>query len=92
MLPLSSTGITMLKVLIPFVGHGYSMPDSGTIINPPEDVAKHLVSIGVAEPYENKVDLIPKEVKKGERLESSRPAQAPRKRTRRVSKKSVKKS
>ena len=82
----------MLKVLIPFVGHGYSMPDSGTIINPPEDVAKHLVSIGVAEPYETKVQPVPEETKKEERLESSRLAQARTPKTRRVSKKSAKKS
>ena len=91
MLPLPSMGIKMIKVKIPFVGNGYNMPDTGTLIDPPEDVARYLVSIGVAEPYETKIEQAPKEVKKVKRLASSRPAQAPRKRTRKVSKKSAKK-
>jgi len=40
----------MLKVKIPFVGNGYNMPDVGELIDPPADVAKYLVQIGVAVP------------------------------------------
>jgi len=82
----------LLKVKRPFVGHGFNMPAPGTIIQTDDATGEYLLGIDVAETYEVKITNVPKEVKKGERLESSRPAQAPRKRTRRVSKKSVKKS
>lgn len=82
----------VLIVKRPFVGHGFNMPAPGSLIDPPAEVAEHLIGIDVAERYETKIQEVPAEVKKAERLASSRPAQAPRKRTRKNSKRSAKKS
>lgn len=83
----------MLKVTKPFCGHGFNMPAPGTLIEPEPAIADHLVKIGVAEVYETKVDPVPAEIKKKPKPSaSSRQARAPRKRTRKNSKKSAKKS
>jgi hypothetical protein len=82
----------MLKVKIPFVGNGYNMPDAGALIDPPEDVAEYLVEIGVAEPYETKVQPLPENIKKNEPSALSRPGRARPKRTRKNSKRPAKKS
>ena len=81
----------MLQVLIPFTGHGYNMPNPGTLIDPPDAVAAHLVEIGVAAYYETKVDSLPKEIKKKKPSASLRPARVARKKTPKRSKKSAKK-
>lgn len=82
----------MLIVKAPFVGFGYNMPNPGELIDPDPKVAEHLVSIGVAEQYETKVMPPPVEVKKNEPSESSRPARAAPKKTRKSSRKSATKS
>lgn len=82
----------LLIVKTPFVGHGFNMPAPGTRIEVPDDLARHLMSIGVADRYETKIDPVPPVIKKKEPSESSRPAPAPRKKTRKRSKKSATKS
>jgi hypothetical protein len=56
----------MLIVTQKFVGHGYDMPVLGTLIDPPEHVAKELVAIGVAAYFETKIMPLPPETKKKE--------------------------
>ena len=69
------------------------MPAPGTLIDPPDDVAEYLLSIDVAERYETKIVEPPQEIKKKSKPSaSSQAAPVPRTRTRRKSKKSVKKS
>jgi hypothetical protein len=80
----------MLIVTANFVGHGYNMLDIGTRINPPPELAAHLVAIGVAAEYEAKVDPLPQEVKKNEPSVSLPAAQVVRKRTRKSSAKKLK--
>ena len=78
-------------VKTPFVGYGFNMPNPGELLNVPDDLAHTLLGMDVVSRYETKVDPLP-EVKKNEPSGSSQAAPAPRKRTRRSSKKSVKKS
>lgn len=88
-------GITKMKLLVkvPFVGHGFNMPAPGTLIDVSEELAGHLLGLDVVDRYEMKIDTPPAEVKKKpEPSESSQADPAPRKRTRRRSKKSATKS
>ena len=78
----------MLIVKIPFVGHGYNMPAPRSLIDPPEPLRSHLLSIGVCERYETKVDPVP-EVKKNEPSESLPADPVATKPTRRRSRKSA---
>jgi len=41
-----------LKVVTPFVGHGYNMPDAGSLISAEDPLADHLIDIGVCVPFE----------------------------------------
>ena len=83
----------MLKVLKPFVGFGYNMPAPGTLIDPPEPQRSEILGMGLADAYETKIMPVPDEVKKKPTPSaSSRPAQAPRRKTRKKSKRSAKKS
>ena len=81
----------LVIVTTPFVGHGYNMPAPGTLLDPPDDLAHHLIEINVARVYETKVTALPDEIKKKQvRSVSSRPVRAPvTKGTRKSSKKSV---
>jgi len=82
----------ILVVDKPFVGQGFNMPAPGTLIDAKDDVAEYLIGIGVAHAYETKVTPLP-DIKKNDPLSaSSRPAHRVTKKTRRRSKKSVKKS
>lgn len=60
----------MLIVTKQFIGNGYNAPDIGSRINPPRELGDYLVAIGVAVPYETKVEPLPAEVKKNEPSES----------------------
>jgi len=80
----------LIIVTTPFVGHGYNMPAPGTLLDPPDDLAHHLIEINVARVYETKVTALPDEIKKKQvRSVSSRPVRAPTTRTRKSSRKSV---
>jgi len=64
----------MLVVTTPFVGHGYSMPAAGTLIDPQEPSRSELLKAGCVAEFEVKVIPIPQEVKKNEQSESSQAA------------------
>ena len=84
----------MLIVLQTFVNESYNMPSVGALIDPPEPVRSHLISIGVAAEYETKVDPLPEVMKKKQPVKSSassRPVRQQRNPTRKSSKKSAKK-
>ena len=72
----------MLIVTQPFIGYGYDYAQPGQLIDPPEDVRRELLSIGVVADYETKVTALPEAVKKNARSGSSQAGQAARKRTR----------
>jgi hypothetical protein len=81
----------MLRVTKPFCGCGFNFPEVGTIINPATEAeAQHLIDIGAAEPYENKVAAPPKNIKKKKQSRSSQAGQARKKATRKKSGKSAK--
>lgn len=81
----------MLKVTKNFTGCGFNFPDVGSLIQPrTEDDRLHLVGIGVAEPYEVKIEKPPAEVKKKKPSVSSQAAPRQRKKTQKKRTKSAK--
>ena len=50
-----------------FVGFGYNVPVVGSLLDVSEDKAREMLSAGVVQRYECKVDPLPPEVKKKER-------------------------
>ena len=57
----TSPAYLMLKITIPFYGHGYNMPNVGELIDPPEPIRAALLDMGVVEVYETKVVSVPEQ-------------------------------
>ena len=79
----------MIVITGQFVGLGFNMPAIGTLVDVPEDKARHMIGMGVAQRYECKVDPPPAEIKKNELSESLPADLAPPKKMRRNSRKSA---
>lgn len=81
-----------VQVIKPFVGHGFNMPEPGAVLDVSEDVAEALVGVGVAQRYETKIMPLPDVKKKAKLSESSPAGRAPKRKTRKLLKKSAAKS
>jgi hypothetical protein len=79
----------IVSVAVPFCGHGFNMPAPGTLLDVHDDLANHLVSIGVCSRYETKVVALPEVKKTVEPLASVPAVPAPPAPTRKRSRKSA---